>query len=183
MEGLRPFGEVDTAAMRWIRTAPDRREFELRAGDALLARLRWEHPVGSLAHAETAEAAWTLKRGGFLQPHVTARVGGTDKARLALHLAAGLLDITGGGQYRFRRAGLLVPAWQFTDRSGKVLVHLEPVAERGRLQGGLVQVDPSAVRQPDLVYLAVMGWYFIVLAWFEDEIAGASSAAMDAVSG
>ena len=184
MDAPQPFASVDPTAMRWIRPVADKQSYELRAGDTLLARLEWAGRVGSLAHATTADQTWTLKRGGFLQPHVTVRdAGGQDRARLSMHLSAGTLEVPGGGAYRFRRAGLLVPAWQFWDPAGRQIVHIEPVAERTRLSGGLIQVDPEFAKHPVLPLLVTVGWYFIVLAWFEDEAARASETILAAASG
>ncbi len=181
---MRSFASVDRTAMRWIRPAPDRSEYELRAGDALLARLAWAKTVGSLAHADLSEGAWTFKRGGFLQPHVTVRdAAGHDLARLAMHLTQGTVTTASGSSFRFRRAGLLVPAWQFSDAAGRQIVHIEPVAERSRLQGGLVQVDATFESDPALPLLVMLGWYFIVLAWFEDEALRASESFLSAASG
>ena len=170
--------------MRWIRPTADRHVYELRAGDALLAQLAWPGGAGSLAHASIAGAELSLKRGGFLQPHVTLRdAGGHDLARLSMHLHHGTVLLASGRSFLFRRAGMLVPAWQVSDPAGRLLVHLEPVAERGRLQGGLVQVEPTFVRDPALADLVLLAWYFIHLAWFEDEALHASESILSAASG
>lgn len=184
METFQRFDGADVRAMRWVRTSDPTQTFELRAGDVLLARLAWAKGTGSLARATLADTTWSLKRGGFLQPHVTVRdPEGKDLARLAMHLSRGDLAIVGDGNYGFRRAGLLVPAWQFTDAAGRALAHLEPVAERSRLQGGLLQAGPSLVADPALPLLAVVGWYFVVLAWFEDEAIRASETVLTDLSG
>ncbi len=183
MAELRPFASVDLTALRWTRLATDRHEFLLQSGGTALARLDLAGPVGSLAHATLSNDAWTLKRGGFLHPHVTVRRrDGIDLARLQAHLGGGTLSVVQGARYGFRRAGLLVPAWQFLDPSDRPIVHIEPVVERRRLAGGLVQVDPSATGNPDLPLLLIVGWYFVFLASFEDETVQATAAALSAVS-
>ena len=183
MEPFRAFAECDTSAMRWVRSTSDRHEFDLRSGELLLARLVFAGSVGSLARAELWEAQWTLKRGGFLQPHVTVRgAEGTEVARLSAHLTGGILTTPAGRSFRFHRTGLLVPAWQFYDAAGRAVVHVEPVSERGRLQGGLVQTDPSMTKAPELPAMTITGWYFIVLAWLEDEAVHAAQAVLQAAS-
>jgi hypothetical protein len=184
MDPLSAFSDVDTTAMRWIRPAAGENAYELRAGDALLGRLAWRGEAGSLAHVELASGEWTVKRGGFLQPHVTLRdSAGHDIARLAMHLAHGTIEVVGGRHFSFRRAGLLVPSWQITETTGRVLLHFEPVAERSHLQGGLVQVDPTLAKEPVLPWLVVLGWYFIHRAWFEDEALRASESILTAATG
>jgi len=184
VEALAPFASVDPTAMRWIRPAADQHVYELRAGDVLLARLAWDGRAGSLAHASLAGGDCTVKRGGFLQPHVTFRdASGRDQARLTMHLAHGTIVLAGGRTFLFRRAGLLVPAWQISEPSGRLLVHIEPVADRARLQGGIVQVEPNFVSDVALPWIVVMGWYFIHLAWFEDEALRASGSVLAAATG
>ncbi len=184
MPDLAPFSAVDVSALRWMRTAKEPPEFMLLAGDRPLAHLRWTRPGGSLAAAETSAASWSLKRGGFLTPHVTIRdaSGRADVGRLEVHLRQGTFDLVGGRSFRLRRAGLLVPAWQVTDASGALLAHIEPVREKARLEGGSVEVEPAGRTLPDLPLLLVVGWYFIVLAWFEDEALAASNRVLAVVS-
>jgi hypothetical protein len=184
MDALTPFSSADATAMRWIRAAPDQHAYELRAGDVLLGRMTWDGRAGSVAHVSLATGDCTVKRGGFLQPHVTLRdSSGKDRVRLMMHLTHGSITVEGGRAFVFRRAGLLVPAWKISEPTGRLLVHFEPVAERTHLQGGLVQVDPTFVADPALPWLVVMGWYFIHLAWFEDEALHASESLLSAASG
>jgi hypothetical protein len=146
-------------------------EFTLSSGDTPVARLRWVHSGGSLATLDVANASWTLKRGGFLNPHITARGarGGDVLARLTVHLNHHAVEIPGGATYRFHRAGVLVPAWKVTSEAGVELLHIEPVREGRKLEGGAVIASPAAVGLPELLLLIVLTWHFIVLAWFEDE--------------
>jgi hypothetical protein len=168
---LAPFASVDRSTLRWLRTQESPAEFTLSAGEAPVARLRWLQAGGSLATAETAEGSWTLKRGGFLNPHITLRKpgGGENLARLTAHLSHHEIQIARGASYRFHRAGLLVPAWKVTTEEGGEVLHIEPGREGRKLEGGAVVAASTAVDLPDLLLLAVIGWYFIVLAWFEDE--------------
>lgn len=183
MAELRPFSSVDLTALRWVRSTVERHEFLLQSGDVAVARLDFARSVGSLARAATSNDEWSLKRGGFLHPHVSIRrADGTDIARMEAHLGGGTLRVVGGASYGFRRAGLLVPAWQVLDAEGRPVVHVEPVIERRHLAGGLVQVDPTVAMSPDLPALLVVSWYFIVLAWFEDETILTTTAALSAVS-
>lgn len=182
MAELRPFSSADLTALRWVRVAGDRHEFLLQSGDLSLARLDFAGSIGSTAHAATSNDAWTVESGGFLRPHVSLhRDDGTALARLSVHhLSGGTLTVEGGGSYEFRRAGLLVPAWQFVASDARPVVHIEPVMERGRIAGGLVQVDPATATDATLPVLLIVGWYFIVRAWFEDETIHATTAALSA---
>ncbi len=166
-----PFGSVDRSALRWLRTGETPMDFELRSGPSRIARLRWSGPGGSLATAESAAGTWTLKRGGFLNPHVTVRgaAGPEPLARLSVHLSYHRIEIAAGPAYRFHRAGVLVPAWEITTDDRREILHIEPVREGRRLAAGAALAPAGAQSLPELLLLVVLSWYFIVLAWFEDE--------------
>ena len=166
---LVPFSSVDRSALRWIRSTADPPDFILSAGDQPLAVLRMPKP--SHATVETAEGIWFLERRGFLNPHVTLHAAETGPAlaQVTVHLNYHSIEFAGGARYRFHRAGLLVPAWQITNADGKEVVHLEPVRETRRLEGAAVLVSPLGAGTADLPALLALSWFFVVLAWFEDE--------------
>jgi hypothetical protein len=178
---MEPFATVDTSAMRWIRSDPDSPVFELRAGDALVGRLTRVRHGGSLAHAETSEGEWTIKRTGFLHPQVTLRKAGSpvDQARLDVHWRRTVLRIRGVPSLTFERAGLAVPAWRFVTSAGENLVHIEPVREGRRLSGGAITVVPAEAKRPELWILLFVGWYYILQEWFEDEAVAAAEAVLE----
>jgi hypothetical protein len=164
-----PLSSVERSAFRWLRDREHPDAFTLLSGDSTVATLEWRTRGGSLATVRTASEEWTLTRGGFLNPHIWLRSGKTALARLSVHLNYHQIDLAGGRSYRFRRAGLLVAAWQVTSMEGKEVLHVEPVREGHHLSAGAVVVAPGATDLPELLLLMVLTWYFIVLAWFEDE--------------
>ena len=166
---LASISSVDRSTLRWIRGREHPASFALLSGDATAATLEWQTKGGSLAVAHTSSGEWTLKRGGFLNPHITVRSGDSVIARLSVHLNYHQVDVSGGRSYRFHRAGVLLPAWQVTSAGGKELLHVEPAREGRHLRAGAVVVAPEGQDLPDLLLLTVLSWYFIVLAWFEDE--------------
>jgi len=166
---FQPLARVDRTNFRWLRTQERPASFDLLSGDVKVAALDWAAGDRSLATLHSASEEWTLKRGGFLNPHVTVRAQEKMRARLSVHLNFHQIDVAGGLYYRLHRAGLLVPAWKVTSASGKELLHVEPAREGRHLSAGAVVVAPDATALDDLMLLAVLSWYFIVLAWFEDE--------------
>jgi hypothetical protein len=165
------FDAVDATSLRWLRRGDHPLDFALLAGDSPVAELVWKGSSGSLATATTASAAWTLKRIGFLDPGVTVRAEGTkgNVARLAAHWKSHRIDFEAGGSFRFHRAGLLVPAWQVADSQGAEVLHVEPVREGRKLVGGALVASAAATHRSEFPVLVALSWYFIVLAWFEDE--------------
>jgi hypothetical protein len=166
---LASFAAVDRSALRWLRDREHPAAFSLLSGDSSVATLEWNAKGGSLATAKSVSDEWTLKRGGFLNPHVTVRSQNALVGRLSVHLNYHQIDVAGGRSYRFHRAGILLPAWEVTTPRGKEIFHVEPAREGRHLRAGAVVVAPEAKDLPDLLLLTVLAWYFIVLAWFEDE--------------
>lgn len=147
--------------------------FALSSGESRVGELRWSKVGGSLAIGETAESSWTFKRAGFLNPQVTVRPvaqgSSADVARITAHLNYHRIELRGGRMLRFHRAGYLIPAWTVSLEDGRELLHIEPVREGRRLVGGAVIATPLGAEMADFALIAIAGWYFIVLAWFEDE--------------
>lgn len=175
---LVPFSSTDVAALRWLKAADAPAVFHLSSGDLPLAEIRWTDRGTSLAHAETASDRWTLQRGGFLDSHVTLRTidGSTELARISIRMLHHEIAFARGPAFRFRRGdprvtGILVPSWKVTREDETELVHIEPVREGRHLTGGAVLVSPEGAKTPELAPLLVLTWFFIGLAWFEDEVA------------
>ncbi len=167
---LVPIPERGADAFRWLRAPGETLGFTLLNGDREVARLAWRRRGGSFATAETVGGRFTLKREGFLSPRLSLRAEGASEAlaRLTPHLKYHALDLSRGRSFRFHRESLLLPAWSLTAPDGAERLHIEPVAEGRKLAGGAaIAKDPY---DPDeLALLLVFTWYFIVLAWFEDE--------------
>jgi hypothetical protein len=166
---ISPLSAVDRSTLRWLRERERPDAFSLRAGEATVATLEWTQHGNSLATLRSADGEWTLKRGGFLNPHVMLRSATGVVARLTVHLNHHQIDVQGGRSYRLHRAGMLIPAWKVSSPNGTELLHVEPAREGRHLSAGAVLVSPAAGDLPDLLLLVALSWYFIVLAWFEDE--------------
>lgn len=168
---LSPFASVDRSTLSWIRTAEEPMSFVLASGESRLAEIRWAHRGQPLGAVETADATWSVKRERFPAPHLLlhAADGPVEVARVAPHLNHHRIEIHGGKAYRFHRAGMMVPAWKITTDDGAEIAHIEPVREGRKLEAGAVLVTPIGVDLPELPILLTASWYFIGLAWFEDE--------------
>lgn len=169
--------------LRWVRGPGEPLAFELLHDDGVVARLQWRKPHGSLASAQTVRKTWSLKRSGFLNPVVSVRDGERPVARLTVHLHESRLELGGGRVFALRRAGLLVPAWHVLAPDATKLFDIEPVRDGRRLEGALVTAGPTPVGGDERALLIVLAWYFIVLAWVEDEALQASTQILAAASG
>lgn len=181
---MQALSEATLDGLRWTRSG-EPHTYQLTSGTDPVATLHWERPAEALATAEGAGTRWTLHRRGFVAPTVTIRDAAKDQdvALLHVHLNSSVLQVAGGAAYRWVRTGFWIPAWEFQDLRGREVVDFEPVRQEARLEGGLVEVSPSGRADPNLLLLLVVGWYFIVQSWIEDDAVAASRAVLDAVSG
>jgi hypothetical protein len=176
---MKKLSDADLDNLRWMR-AGEPHAYQLVSGADTVATLHGESETRASAEAEGVR--WTFKRSGFLSPTVTVQDASDGKqlALLHVHLSNSLLQVAGGATYRWARTGFWIPAWEFQDPAGRELVDFEPVREGTRLDGGLLEVTATGKADANLLLLLVLGWYFIVQSWIEDDARAASRAILDA---
>jgi hypothetical protein len=161
------------------------RQYELVSGTDVVGGLRWESMFGSLATAETADAAWTFKRAGFMSPRVTVRVPGSDSDLAVLRVGLkgdGLLHGPERRNYQWQRTSFWRSEWAFATETGRLLVGFDPDFSLLK-HAATVKLEPEALQVPDLPLLVTLGWYLMLL--LSEEAAGvtASAAAAAAAAG
>jgi len=177
---MRSVAEVAGQELLWIQPAAFRREHELRAGDDVVATLRFQR--GSLADAEAAGAHWTFKRQGFWQPRVTVRTAGSDADLAVFHprwIGGGTLESPDGRAIRLSSANFWQSEWVWQDND-RPLIRIK--GRHGLIKAnGAVDIQPEAIAYPDLAMLVLLGWYLILLH-AEDSAAATSVSAAAASS-
>jgi hypothetical protein len=175
---VRPISEVAGQELLWVQPAARKREHELRAGDDLVATLRFQR--GSLADAEADGQHWTFKRQGFWQPRVTVRVAGSDADVAVFHprwTGGGQLEFPDGRIIGFTSANFWQSQWVWQDKDRPLLLFK---GRHGVIKAnGAVEIQPGAAALPDVPLLTLLGWYLILL--HADDAAAASTAATVAV--
>ena len=152
--------------MFWRQPQALRYEFELRASDkALLATLRWQTALGSLALAVTAEGRWIFQQTGFWRRAVTVRRA-DETAKVATFVphwnGSGTLYLTAGRTLRWRPGDVWLSRWLWRDDSGAPLLTIG--AKRGVLRlAAPVIIAPAAMDLPELDILTTLGWYLLIL--------------------
>ena len=178
---MRPISELGGQELLWIQPSARKREHELRAGDDLVATLRFQR--GSLADAESAGFHWTFKRQGFWQPRVTVRTAGSDADLAVFHprwVGGGTLEFPDGRAVRLSSANFWQSEWVWQDSDKPVIVFK---GRHGLIKArGAVEIQPDAVAFPDLAMLVLLGWYLILLH-ADDSAAATSAASVAAISG
>ena len=176
---MRKVQEFAAGELLWIQPARLKQEFELRAGDEVLATLRWQR--SSLATGETADQTWTFKREGFWHPRITVRLPGSEDNVATFQpgwAGGGTLDLPPGQQLRFGAANFWHSQWDWLDAQNQPLVHFK--SHQGLLKvEGEVSIEAGGINSPDLPLLVVLGWYLLVL--FAKDAAASSAGASAAV--
>jgi hypothetical protein len=180
---VRPISETAGQELVWIQPAARKREHELRAGDDVVATLRFQR--GSLADAEAGADHWTFKRQGFWQPRVTVRVPGSDAdvAVFRPHWAGGgTLEFADGDTARLSSANFWQSQWVWQEKDEPLMLFK---GRHGIVKAkGAVEIQPGAAGRPDAPLLVLLGWYLILLhAEDANAAAGSSAAAVAATSG
>ena len=165
----------------WKRPSILTREYELRGGDEVLATLRWPRSLGSLAEAEAAEGRWTFKRTGFWKPRATIRRAGSEEDLATFRpewTGNGVLELAGGSPpRRWTATNSLRSRYAWEDDAGEPLVRLH---SRGLKTEAAVEVEPDALRLPELSLLLLFGLYLVMS---EQNDADGTSAAVGTYSG
>jgi hypothetical protein len=171
---VRPISETAGEELLWIQPAASRREHELRAGDDVVATLRFQR--GSLADAEADGHHWTFKRQGFWQPRVTVRVSGSDAdvAVFRPHWAGGgTLDFGDGLSVGLGSANFWQSQWVWQEKDQPLMLFK---GRHGIVKAkGAVEIQPGAAGRPDTPLLVLLGWYLILL--HADDTAAATAGA------
>src|SRR6516164_7178657 len=64
---MKSINEYIGQELRWVHPQLRRREYELRAGDEVLARISYTGALSSQVRAETADGLWMFERKGLRQ--------------------------------------------------------------------------------------------------------------------
>jgi hypothetical protein len=178
---VRPIAETGGQELLWVQPAALKREHELRAGDEVVATLRFQR--GSLADAEADGGHWTFKRQGFWHPTVTVRTAGSDDDLAVFHprwVGGGTLEFPDGRAVQLSSANFWQSEWVWQDGE-KPLIRFK--GRHGLVKArGAVEIEPEDAARPDLAMLVLLGWYLILLH-AEDSTAATSAASVAAVSG
>jgi hypothetical protein len=170
---FRQFGEFE-----WTQPAAFSRSYELRAGDGVAARLKFENMFGSKAAAQAGDAGWTFKRTGFFSPKVTVRTDGSDRD-IALYEPGwtgtkGTLILSDGSRLLFRASNFWNTAWVLEREGGAMVLelHTHGVVHHS----ATIRVADDARERADLPLLAALCWYILLL--YISDAAGASVVTM-----
>ena len=175
-DALHALAEAQNAELLWVKPKWSRLQFELRAGETVLATLAWSR--GSRASARWGETHYHFNRQGWLRQRILVRAAdsGDGAEPLATFLPrAGMLTFLDGRTFVWKKPRKLTSERIWADSAATELVRFRP----GKRSTVAVTVQPNATHQPELPLLILLGQYLIVLAGQDAE--AASTAAVVAV--
>jgi hypothetical protein len=168
--------EAASSNLSWQQPRAMKAEYELRAGDELLATLWKSGAFGMAMEAEIGTARFTLKAEGFLRSRITVQGAGVAGGPVVFFrtgfLGGGQLALPDGWSHRWKMTSFWGSRWAFVDDSDRPLVSF--ASRHGFLRAGCdVEIAPGALARPELPVLVVMGWY-LLLRMREDSAAAAA---------
>lgn len=147
------------------------RFFEIRQNDEVVATLAFESKFGTLASAVTADGAWTFKRVGFLNPHITVRCSDNEED-LAVYeprlLGGGVLSFPHGLTMKWKPTSFWGGSWSFVLSDENVLIGFTSGLEHSKLADifktqATIDINPIPYVKKYLTMLAVLGMYLILM--------------------
>ena len=156
---MRTIQEAAQSYLHWHQPRAFRREYELWAGDELLATL-WSpgSSFSALMGAKIGTSEYSLMREGFFRDLIAVReVGAVGVAAYFRQGAVeGELALPDDRGYRWKVMSLWSNRWAFVDESDRPLVSFQKRA------GCDVEIDPAALALPELPILVILGWYLLL---------------------
>jgi hypothetical protein len=163
---VRRIAELIGGELKWVQPTAFKPQYELRAGDELVAHLRISGLFRDQAAAESADGCWMFERVGFWRNKVRVRAGGAQSAAAVFKLSrwgdgSGVLQLRDG-----RKLPATTNFWrteyQFRSEAGELLLRL---SSAGVLrQNAKVEVHARAAGLPELPWLMMLGMFLMVAA-------------------
>jgi hypothetical protein len=167
MQNLRAcVGHEMTWAQRHTLIVP---EYELRDGQETVGTLRFRSAFGSLATAEGADGCWTFKRVGFFRTRATVRTCGADNdiAVFKNNTWSNGGTIEKVGECSFQAStNNWSSRYDIANAAGDSLIHYESrfsIINPKRV----IVIQPAAAESDELPWLALFGWYLLVMLQFD----------------
>jgi hypothetical protein len=150
---MKSLNEWSGQELQWVHPHLLRSEYELRAGDEVLARIYVKGASSSQVYVETADSYWMIERKGLRQTMrvllpdtdtelATIKREGSDRATLVF---------PDGRQYRWQRRSFWHDDWTWLKNEGTPLLHVKA--------GAHIQLEPAAKGMPELALFITLGWY------------------------
>lgn len=149
--------------LKWTQPRASKKEYQLRAGDEVLATLHFPSSWRSMASAKHGDDCWTFKEAGHFWTHVDVRRCGDERVITSFKFkhwdTDGTLETPGGRSFRLR-TNFWLDKSRFETESGEALVAFK--AGGYCRYNAEVEIRPQAANLTELPLLLCLGWYLAV---------------------
>jgi hypothetical protein len=176
---MRPISENTTGELRWLKPSRRKSDYELRAGDDLVATLTWTR--GSNATGQTASATYRFSRQGWLRPRILVHEGDAaptpalGEAIATFTQRGGALTFPDGRTFLWKKPKRWTNERIWADPAATELLRFSP----SRTQTTVTITSSTA---PELPLLILLGQYLLVLAQ-QDALVATTAAATVVATG
>jgi hypothetical protein len=169
----------------WTQPEAIHRKFELHKMDEHFGTLEFRSMWGTLAWAKDPIQSWSLKRIGFLTPHITVRMHDSDSDYALFDpkvFGGGMLHTPDGRQFRWEPLNNLRTKWRFTDKKGAAILSFEQDADDYQLSElfktqAAATVQTERMTNMEFSMFINLGFYLIILNAMDSATAAAAAAA------
>jgi hypothetical protein len=164
--------------LTWIQPHAFTPAHELRDGDRVLGTLEFRSSLGTLATARFDDGCWTMKRMGFLHTRVEIRRCGEEAALALFHnntwSGGGTLVLANKREFR-ANTNFWHSRYEFVDDGDRAIVRY---TSGGWMKtSGEMVVTEAGAGLPELPWVAMLGWYLVVMMRNDSAAAAAVVAA------
>jgi hypothetical protein len=160
---MRTIQEAAPSTLSWHQPRAFRGEYELWAGDELLATLWSGSSFGAIMGAKTGASEFSIRTEGFFQDLIAVREVGA--VGVAAYFRKGSaerqLALSDNRGYGWKMLSFWSRRWAFVDDSDRPLVSFQAWSQSFRA-GCDVAIDPGALALPELPILVILGWYLLL---------------------
>jgi hypothetical protein len=150
---MKSINDYSGQELQWIHPNLLSAQYQLRAGEEVLARLHWQGAFTSRVHVDTADGSWMIERKGIRQTiTVLALDSHTELATITRGISGqATLLFADGREYRWQCSSFWRDVWTWVNTESTPLLHVK--------RGAHVQLEPAAQGLPDVTLLSALGWY------------------------
>lgn len=162
---LEPLTDAATPKWSWRQVKAERRTFSLRAGERLIAGLRFEKSSGAFATADTAGARFTFERRGVFRTRILVRAAASEDVLATFTpewSGNGHLEFADGRRLRWQTRTAMSFTFEWRDADDRPLLAHEPLPG-SRLEAEITPT-PLGLDSPDLPLLVTLAHHLGVLA-------------------
>jgi hypothetical protein len=165
---MRTIREMADQDLQWKRVKWWKREFELRSGDEVLAKLYQGKGIHGVM-GEATDGYWVFKRRSFWSRDIVITELGTQaEIAVATRGRKKSLVFSDGRTFTLKKTTIWRHEWVWLDDVETPLLHFHSNKH--------LTLEPAALALPELSLLVVLGWHLIVLQQEEEASAAAASA-------